>query len=186
MYNENVECDITKQLKVIFVDAANFNNLQSQHFNLVEFPALIHNGTRKDALSVMTHAYLIELNSYLSDLVFGHICDSIYIPLSQRESDYTKFAVRGDMSPTEACALSDEAQKLSYDTLPIDAQTLIVVVQKGFLNHLADSKDNYRAFVLACIRCMDRFNCDLSRLNQLYLRLQLTSAPYELMRCRIQ
>lgn len=185
MYNELAVSEPTQQISITFVDAANFNNLQSQHFKMAEFPTLIWGGARQDALSVMTHAYLVELNNYLSELVIGSNPISSHIPLSEREKDYICFAVQGDMTE-EHCVPLGDTQKLSYDTLPIDGQNLIVVVQKGFLNHLADSKDNYRAFVLACIRCMDRFNCDLSQLNQLYLRLQLTSAPYELMRCRIQ
>lgn len=185
MYNELAGSEPVQRIGITFVDAANFNNLQSQHFKMAEFPELIWSGARQDALSVMTHAYLVELNNYLSELVIGTTPISHHLALSEREKEYTRFAVHGDM--TEECyAQLGDTQKLSYDTLPIDGQTLIVVVQKGFLNHLADSKDNYRAFVLACIRCMDRFNCDLSQLNQLYLRLQLTSAPYELMRCRIQ
>jgi hypothetical protein len=185
MYNELAASEPVQQIGITFVDAANFNNLQSQHFKMAEFPELIWGGARQDALSVMTHAYLVELNNYLSELVVGNIQISTHVPLSEREKEYTRFAVQDDMKG-ECCVPLGDTQKLSYDTLPIDGQTLIVVVQKGFLNHLADSKDNYRAFVLACIRCMDRFNCDLSQLNQLYLRLQLTSAPYELMRCRIQ
>ena len=185
MYNELEASEPVQRIGITFVDAANFNNLQSQHFKMAEFPELIWSGARQDALSVMTHAYLAELNNYLSELVIGVLPISTHhVPLSEREKDYARFAVQGDM--TANCLPLGDTQKLSYDTLPIDGQTLIVVVQKGFLNHLADSKDNYRAFVLACIRCMDRFNCDLSQLNQLYLRLQLTSAPYELMRCRIQ
>lgn len=185
MYNELAASEPVQRIGITFVDAANFNNLQSQHFKMAEFPELIWSGVRQDALSVMTHAYLVELNNYLSELVIGSTPISTHVPLSEREKNYTRFAVQGDMT-AEHCVPLGDTQKLSYDTLPIDGQNLIVVVQKGFLNHLADSKDNYRAFVLACIRCMDRFNCDLSQLNQLYLHLQLTSAPYELMRCRIQ
>lgn len=177
---------LNNYLQITFVDAANFERLQSHHFNMAEFVPLIHQQKHKNVLSVMTHAYLIELNHYLSDLLFGFPRGLNQVSLSEREAEYTRYAVSTDMVTPDYLDSCVGETKLFYDTLPIDSHSLIVNVQKGFLNHLADSKDNYREFVLACIRCMDRFNCDKSQLNQLYLQHQLSSAPFELLRCRIQ
>lgn len=173
------------QISVTFVDQDSFKRLQSTHFKMEDFAKLVRSGKPSTALSVMSHAYLAELNRLISDLVLGRIEDYQAPVQTPKEIQYTTYAVWEDMTQSlPTCAL--EPPELCYDALPLDAQSLLIVVQKGFLYHLAGNKDNYKQFVLACIGCMDRFNCDLSQLNQLYLQLQLSDAPFELLRCRIQ
>lgn len=173
------------RVSITFVDRDSFVRLQSPHFKMDEFVTLVHSARSSESLSVMSHAYLAELNTRLSELVLGSSFCFSGPAQTPREAKYTAFAVWQDM--TVSCEdFSEKTPELCYDALPVDGQNLLIVVQKGFLYHLADNKDNYKKFVLACIRCMDRFNCDLSQLNQLYLQLQLTEAPFELLRCRIQ
>lgn len=182
--SEEIATPVTR-LAITFVDKDSFSRLQSAHLKLDDFVSLANNSKPSSALSVMSHAYLCELNRVLSDVVLGYIPDILAPAQTTKESQYTAYAVWEDMTQNHT-GLVDQGAELSYDPLPVDAQHLLVVVQKGFLYHLADSKDNFKQFVLACIRCMDRFNCDLSQLNQLYLQLQLSEAPFELLRCRIQ
>lgn len=186
MYDTIVSENKAPQVNITFVDAANFNRLQSAHFKMQDFKDVVRQAKANTAMSVMTLAYLIELNNHLSEIVIGQNRVLCQLALTENERTYTEFAVLQDMTTPASPHYLGEQAKLCYDTLPLDDHSLIIVVQKGFLNHLADNKDNYREFVLACIRCMDRFNCDLSQLNQLYLQLQLTAAPFELLRCRIQ
>jgi hypothetical protein len=183
---------------ITFVDRDNFTRLQSAHFKMEDFVTVVRSGKPSSQLSVMTHAYLCELNTRLSELVLGQNLPSFGPNQSTKEAQYTEFSVWDDMTrPRMECEVMGDSllsrsltpqkpHELCYDALPVDGQNLLIVVQQGFLYHLADSKDNYKQFVLACIRCMDRFNCDLSQLNQLYLQLQLSEAPFELLRCRIQ
>lgn len=173
------------EFSVTFVDRDSFNRLQSSHFKMDDFVRLVRSRKPSSGLSVMSQAYLCELNVKLAELTsLGYNEYILRPPQSPVEIKYTEFAVWEDMTcgPTTA----GEPSELCYDALPVDGQNLLIVVQKGFLYHLADNKNNYKQFVLACIRCMDRFNCDLSRLNRLYLQLQLSEAPFELLRCRIQ
>lgn len=186
MYDSIVSENKVPQVNITFVDAANFERLQSAHFKMQDFKDVIRQGSSSSAMSVMTLSYLISLNNYLSEIALGRRSELRQLALTANESHYTEFAVMQDMTTPSPPLYLGEQAKLCYDTLPVDDHSLIIVVQKGFLNHLADNKDNYREFVLACIRCMDRFNCDLSQLNHLYLQLQLTAAPFELLRCRIQ
>lgn len=176
-------------LKFQFVDRKNFDRLQSGHFQLKDFEDLVCKNT-SDKVSVTTQAYLSYLNKMLSEQVLG--LDLHYDPPAQapHELEYTHSAVWQDMTVLENyrddVAVDTDPSLLCYDTIPISDQRLLIVVGDGFLYHLASNKDNYIQFILACIRCMDRFNCDLSQLNKLYLQLRLSGAPYELLRCRIQ
>lgn len=193
---ETVESDIASPLlagysdtalRVTFIDHSNFVRLQSMHFTLEDFPKLIHEGKKTDKLSVMSQAYLSQLNVFLSEVVLGQLIALPTPAQSEKEKQYTLYSVTSDLlCPGYVEVASSDTQKLCYDTLPVDSRSLVVVVQQGFLNHLANNKDSYTQFVLDCIRCMDRFNCDTSQLNKLYLNIRLTGAPYELLRCRIQ
>lgn len=175
-------------LKFQFVDRKNFNRLQSTHFQLKDFETLVCKNT-SDKVSVTTQAYLAYLNKLLNEQVLS--VDLHYDPPAQapHEVEYTHSAVWQDMTMMESyrvAAVDTDPSLLCYDTIPINDHGLLIVVGDGFLYHLASNKDNYIQFILACIRCMDRFNCDLSQLNKLYLQLRLSAAPYELLRCRIQ
>ena len=175
-------------LKFQFVDRKNFNRLQSTHFQLKDFENLVCKNT-SDKVSVTTKAYLAYLNKLLNEQVLG--VDLHYDPPAQapHEVEYTRSAVWQDMATLDhwdVTAVDTDRSLLCYDTIPINDHGLLIVVGDGFLYHLASNKDNYIQFILACIRCMDRFNCDLSQLNKLYLQLRLSGAPYELLRCRIQ
>ena len=175
-------------LKFQFVDRKNFNRLQSTHFQLKDFENLVCKNT-SDKVSVTTQAYLAYLDKLLNEQVLS--VDLHYDPPAQapHEVEYTHSAVWQDMTMLDNCddtAVDTDRSLLCYDTIPINDHGLLIVVGDGFLYHLASNKDNYIQFILACIRCMDRFNCDLSRLNKLYLQLRLSGAPYELLRCRIQ
>ena len=171
-----------------FVDRRNFNRLQSAHFQLKDFENLVCKNT-SDKVSVTTQAYLTYLDKLLNEQVLS--VDLHYDPPAQapHEVEYTHSAVWQDMTVLESyrvAAVDTDPSLLCYDTIPINDHGLLIVVGDGFLYHLASNKDNYIQFILACIRCMDRFNCDLSQLNKLYLQLRLSGAPYELLRCRIQ
>lgn len=188
--NPSTGCDssASNTLKFQFVDRKNFNRLQSAHFQLKDFETLVCKNT-SDKVSVTTQAYLAYLNKLLREQVLS--VDLHYDPPAQapHEVEYTHSAVWQDMTTLYNCndiAVDTDRSLLCYDTIPINDHGLLIVVGDGFLYHLASNKDNYIQFILACIRCMDRFNCDLSRLNKLYLQLRLSGAPYELLRCRIQ
>ena len=180
---EDVSCNSVREtLEIAFITKDLFVRLQSARFELDEFLKAVKQSQTPSVMSTMTHAYLNHLNNKLSELVLGQ--QRVYPgpAITERERKYTEDAVMADM--VQECPT--EQSQLCYDTVPVDGNKLLVVVHKGFLNHLASSKDNYEQFVLACIRCMDRFNCDLSQLNHLYLLLKFVGATHELLRCRIQ
>ena len=180
---EDVSCSSGREtMEIVFVTQDLFVRLQSAHFKLDEFVKAVKLSQTPSVMSTMTHAYLSHLNNKLSELALGQQCFYPGPAITERERKYIEDAVMADM--TQECPT--EQSQLCYDTVPVDGNKLLVVVHKGFLNHLAGSKDNYEQFVLACIRCMDRFNCDLSQLNHLYLLLKFVGATHELLRCRIQ
>lgn len=180
---EDVSCNSGREsVEIAFVTQDLFVRLQSANFKLDEFIKAVKLSQTPSMMSTMTHAYLSHLNKKLSKLVLGKQWLYPGPAITERERKYIKDAVKADM--VQECPT--EQSQLCYDTVPVDGNKLLVVVHKGFLNHIAGSKDNYEQFVLACIRCMDRFNCDLSRLNHLYLLLKFVGATHELLRCSIQ
>lgn len=172
------------RLQLTFIDEPNYKRLQGVHFTLDDFTQVLEENAMKDRMALLTLAHIQFMNQRLTDLIFGKTWDVPRVALSSRETDYveetvTEFLVQyGD----EDC---QPERPLCFDTVFIGNSNLLVVVKRGFLNYLAETKDNFKQFVLACIRCSDRFNCDKSQLNKLYLQLQLSDAPYELLRCRI-
>lgn len=183
-------------VNVVFIDADSFHNkLQSTKFTIHDYVQMVLQRKRHPSVSALTFGYFLQLNDFLQLNVLMQ--SNVVLDMSERaptltaaELNYVKDSVLMDLTQPSGTYLQAESQntetKVSYDTLPLDGQTVVVVVQKGFANHLADSKDNFRGFVLACIRCMDSFNCDKTQLNQLYLSLQMTAAPFELLRISIQ
>lgn len=79
-----------------------------------------------------------------------------------------------------------EREDAFYEILPVDHENFLVVVGSGFLYHLTQSKDAAVAYVLACLSCIDRFNCASPQLNELYLRLLYFPGYHLLIQARVQ
>lgn len=129
-------------------------------------------------LSESSHAYVVLLDDRINKVLFG--CER-----GVRFGELLNECYLGEQLNTY---LSDEVTNgdAFYEILPVDNENFLVVVGRGFLHHLTQSKDAALQYVLACLGCLDRFNCEASQLNELYLRLLYVQGYHLLIQARVQ
>lgn len=128
--------------------------------------------TREPKISDLTQAYLLAFQNVFYRWYFGY---DVYTPnegklLSSAEMNYVGEMVKAAaIDPTYDHSLS--ADRPSYEIQLVDDQSLLIVVENGFLHHLTQSKDTAKGFVLSLLRCLDKFGLTSSQLNAFYLKL---------------
>ena len=124
-------------------------------------------------LSPSLKSYLIELNASINYALHGE--QVIFDNPQDGQTELVKDFLNAEESLDSAF----------YEILPIDNENMLVVVSRGFLYHLTQSKDALLQFILACLGCLDRFNCTSLQLNRLYLRLLYVQGYHLLIKARV-
>lgn len=138
---------------------------ENRHVSVVgDFSDIWHKGTKaSEQLSESSFEYICLIDEFVKQVLLEHsVCSN------------NNQTVNGTYLKEQAKQyLNDETEGNTsfYEIQLIDNQNFMVVVGRGFLHHVTQSKDNLLAYVLACLRCLDHFNCSYLQLNTLYLRL---------------
>lgn len=145
--------------------------------------------SRLKTMSQNTHIQLLVLNQKLFKFFYGYEPYSIgsamgvgYEAASLSSQDpLVKYAVTAfsidQMGQSESGSVTIDAPQPGkepgtfYEIFPTSGQRQLIVVEKHFLNHLTQSKDSCKAFVLAYLSHLDHFGLTNVSLNELYLKL---------------
>lgn len=130
-------------------------------------------------ISASTHTYITFVDELVKQVLFNTLS---YASQSKKSLDHTYLEMQAK------AYLKDKAEPntLFYEFMPIDSENFMVVVGRGFLYHVTQSKDNLQRFVLACLGCIDHFNCTDLQLNTLYLRLNFIQDYTVLLQAKAQ
>ena len=162
----------------IFVDRDTYTALgvNSRNFTHTDWLHLVGDVRKLDnVMSAHSLSFVLQLNQAVCSCLYG-LCvaqdPGLSSELPDTRSEVGEFLTRCD----------DTA--LSYEILPIDGQSFLVVVGGGFLHHMTHSKDSVQRFVLHCLGHLDRFKRSDTALDQLYLKLLFVPQYETLLRLR--
>ena len=170
----------TKYSSVVFVDRTNYENLQGASFtnedvskiSYVDFPNV----------SLLTRASILNLNRELNKLLyFSSLSDDFYdslFLLSAQERQYVKDSFKINLYCKECYT-----DKKYYEIVVLPDNTLLVVVENGFLTFVTESKDNFLKFILDCLCYQYKFNLTNS-LFKTYVSLKLNDNYFQLIKSR--
>lgn len=158
-----------------FIDRDTYNSLRQggRGLLLTDFTGLmLGQSPVRNKLSDSTIEYINLLNNEIQYALFGGN--------SSTGQEYLLNQVKGYLNTP--C----DRDTPFYEILPIDNKSFLVVVENGFLHFLTQSKDTLLQYVLTCLSYLDRFKCEMSQLNKLYLRLSLVEGYHLLIKARVQ
>lgn len=168
-----------------FIDRPTYNALRcsSRPLDVTDFVNLSDGiSPAHNRLSLSTQEYTRMLNRELQYVLFEAVA-----PV--RDGDNSDATAQSQYLREQLRSfLEDESggNTAFYEILPIDGKSFLVIVESGFIQFITQSKDSLIEFVLACLGCLDRFKCDASQLNKLYLRLRLIPGFHTLVKARAQ
>lgn len=170
-------------MSLVFVDRTNYNNLQNASFNNKDIAEIPYRSFSN--ISLLTRALIINLNRELNKLIyFSHLSDSYYdsfLLLSPQERKYITDSFKATFcNNTQSITYSD---KKYYEIVIIPDNTLLVVVDEGFLTFVIESKDNFLKFILDCLYYQYKFNLS-SHLLKIYISLKLSDTYFNLIKSR--
>lgn len=163
-----------------FIDRDTYRSLRedAKLISLADFASMQEpRGAIAARMSPSSYESLMLLNQRIAYALFG---DCELDGGRTDNSDYLFEQVK--------CFLQDCEQDLDtfYEILTIEDNSFLVIVEKGFLHFLTQSKDTLLQYVLTCLGHLDRFKCDNSHLNRQYLRLSFIEGYHLLVKARAQ
>lgn len=172
-----------KYTTLVFVDRTNYESLQGANFSNEDVAKI----TYKDFpnVSLLTRASIVNLNRELNKLLyFSSLSDDFYdalILLSAQERQYVKDSFKinfcGKITPD---CYSD---KKYYEIVVLPDNTLLIVVEEGFLTFVTESKENFLQFILDCLCYQYKFNL-FSSLFKTYVIMKLNDTYFNLIKSR--
>lgn len=172
-----------KHTNLVFIDRINYENLQGINFSnediamipYVDFPNI----------SLLTKAYVVNMNREFNKLLYlSNLPENFYdfmILLSDQERQYVidSFKVNfcGQINPDYY------TNKKYYEIVVLPDNTLLIVVEEGFLTFVTESKDNFLKFILDCLCYHYKFNL-VSSLFKTYVSLKLNDNYFQLIKSR--
>lgn len=172
-----------KFTSLVFIDRTNYDNLQGASFSNEDVSKIPYKDFTN--ISLLTKAYIVNLNRELNKLMyFSTLSDSYYdsiLLLSPQERQYVidsfKANLCGNITPE---IYSD---KKYYEIVVLPDNTLLIVVEEGFLTFVTESKDNFLKFILDCLCYQYKFNLT-SYLLKTYISLKLNDTYFNLIKSR--
>lgn len=183
-----------------FITREMFNELTRLGHSVDELSDL-SSYSRLKSMSQSTHIQLLVLNQRLSKFFCGFDVYSLDAALGVEYSvgrnhkdpmvSYaeTAFNVTQRDAPTPGYVLpqdpgSEPGEETFYEIFPASGQRQLVVVEKHFLYHLTQCKDNTKAFVLAYLSHLDHFGLTSVSLNEFYLKLLFVDQFHQVLTLR--
>ena len=170
-----------KYTTLVFVDRINYENLQGACFSNEDISKIPYKEFPN--ISLLTRASIVNLNRELNKLLyFSNLTEDFYdslILLSNQERQYVKdsFKINLYCQNTPDCY----TDKKYYEIVVLPDNTLLVVVENGFLTFVTESKDNFLKFILDCLCYHYKFNL-ISGLFKTYVSLKLNDNYFQLIK----
>ena len=177
---------IAKSSRVYFIDRINYAALFGRDFGLSDITKLSQGLGDPQKVSSLTQAIVCELNTVMNKVLFDTIssCYPFSLSLSNQDRCYTEHYVRSFLSPQrEDIHYVVAEDKKYYEIVVLPDNTLLVVVENGFLTFVTESKDNFLKFILDCLCYQYKFNLTNS-LFKTYVSLKLNDNYFQLIKSR--
>lgn len=167
-----------------FIDNTYFKSLSDKNTSIediYDYTRVYEN--RKESVSNLSLAYIEYLNKELFRILVNIDLGDCKNLVSSQERDYIKTKFKAEvLSPSLDYIPQDN---LCYEIIPVNNDKFLVVISKGFINYVTSTKENYKEFLLSCLRAFDRFNCSTSAINKLYVNLLLNDKYLDLVKLKI-
>lgn len=172
-----------KYTTLVFVDRTNYVNLQGANFSNEDISKI----TYKDFanVSLLTKATIVNLNRELNKLLyFSSLSDDFYdsvVLLSAQERQYVKdsFKINFCSKIMPECY----TDKKYYEIVVLPDNTLLIVVEEGFLTFITESKESFLQFILDCLCYQYKFNL-YSSLLKTYISMKLNDTYFNFIKSR--
>lgn len=166
----------------LFIDRGNFEKLQSKDFNILKnYSSISVNGNQN--VSLLTTCYLIELNRYLSKLIYNSALDDSFYPelgkLTDKEKKYVEDMLHYNLVEDKA-----HSEKY-YDITVLEDSSVLVIVENGFLAYVMENKENLLKFFLDYLRHSYKYGLSYYEIMKVYLKLKFKDFYFELLKSRL-
>lgn len=180
--------DTTINPGVCFVDREMYDTLfvADPMFSLEDIPLLLRMGQPHNSgkthesvakkLSTRTTDYLQYAHEAVSRVVLPY---TGYPPKYSTDQQYME-----ELFEQRVCQATGKIKSF-YEILPVSGDTIIVIMENGFLHHITQSKNAAQLFVLLCLGELDRFKADKTVLNKLYLNLAFIDNYHLLLKAKL-
>jgi hypothetical protein len=177
-----------KIFTVFFVDRINYTNLLDVSFNINDFENIFFKNN--SSISQLTRSSLIFLNKQLKKLFhhpslsdnFDNFYDDLIL-LSKQERQYIEDNFKSTMLENSN-TYSRDLNKKYYEIIVLSNNTLLIVIEEGFLKFMTESKDNLIKFILNCLCYSYKFNFVVSYLLKTYISLKMNDTYFNLIKSR--
>lgn len=172
-----------KYTSLVFVDRTNYESLQGACFNNEDVSKIPYKDFPN--ISLLTKAYIVNLNRELNKLMyFSTLSDDCYdsiLLLSPQERQYVKDSFKANLCGNVTPEIYFD--KKYYEIVVLPDNTLLIVVEEGFLTFVTESKDNFLKFILDCLCYQYKFNLT-NYLLKTYISLKLNDTYFNLIKSR--
>lgn len=167
-----------------FIDKTYFKSLSDKNTTIEDIYNSTYNSYNNNKnISDLTKSYLNYVNKEIFRIVLNIFLNEGSDTKTQ-ETEYVKSKFKAEVLEQE-CVLYPE-DNLCYEIIPVNNDKFLIVISKGFINYVTSTKENYKEFLLSCLRAFDRFNCSTSVINKLYVNLLLNDKYLDLVKLRVE
>lgn len=174
-----------KYSSVVFIDRVNYENLLTASFTLNDIPKAQYQSNLN--ISQLTQGSLIHLNKELRKLLYssqlGNSFYDSFVLLSNQEKKYIEDSFK-DYIFSNINSDPFDRDKKYYEIVVLADNSILVIVESGFLTFMTELKDNLIKFILDCLSQQYKFNCDIGYLMKTYISLKLNDTYFNLIKSR--
>ena len=165
------------QANFFFIDKDNYENLQDKNVNLWEVVDLVSGNSKSDKFSLLTREFIRILNFKIGDVllsdngryfssVVSESGQSCQLNMTEQEQSYVERKIKTFLtgSTTQYCEIIPVSQG--------EKHAFLVVLDTGFMDFLAESKDNVKLVYLKFLSFLYKYNLDISSLMSSYIKLE--------------
>lgn len=174
-----------KMSLIRFIDRRNYDNLLDRNFNIDNLISKFYNTLATDNdLSTLTKAYILYLNTKLSDIFFNNGAlkilniDLLKKDLSNNEFKFIESKFNEELN-------NDVYLEKYYELVTLPNNDILVVVEEGFLKHITESKNNLLKFILSCLCSQYKFKFNLKMLLNIYIKLRMNDNYFNLLKLKV-
>lgn len=173
-----------KSFAIYFIDRINYNNLLDSSFKIDDIPSLLYKNN--SYVSQLTRGFILYLNKQLNKIFYysASLNDQLdeLILLTNQEKQYIKDNFQHIMlkKAKNAC----EKEEKYYELVILADNTILVVVEEGFLNFITEDKNNLIRFILDCLCYQYKFNLSTRHLLNIYIGLKINDTHFNLIKSR--
>lgn len=148
---------IPPTIEICFIDKETYTSALKNNVTQKELLQIACKDHRSNLLSVYTNVYIYNLNYKLKTSLFGegkvkqnNHPSIVHPPIDQSIlSDVNTYIEELIATPPDLNSLLEN--KKYYEIIASPENAIFVVFQKGFIQHLVESKESYLKFLLSCL-----------------------------------